>query len=263
MKSPANLVKQIFSTLCLTMMATTTHAISPSKLDPTQHDWHFKVTPYLWAINMDGTTQLGNTRAHIDESFGDILKHLSLAGMIWLEADKDNFGIFFNGMYSVLKDSAKDGAISLDAKSRFGLFAGGVSYRFPISMQFALSPYVGARYTVNDNSLTASAGSTAINLSDNQSWTDPIVGVRALYQFDQAWSLTVAGDVGGGTNLSTDHSYNLLGLIGYQPQSIMRNTSVYLGYRLLKQLYETGNGSSKFLWNMKIAGPLLGVEFRF
>jgi hypothetical protein len=232
----------------------------PATLQPAT--WQFHVTPYLWALNMDGTTQIGTTRAHVDESFSDILNHMDFGGMLWLEANKGRFGVFINALYAKLTDTAQDGIIDFDATAKFGLFSGGLSYKFPINTQFSLSPYVGFRYTLNNNSLTASIPGLTGRFSKNVHWTDPIVGARADYQFTNAWSVMVAGDVGG-TNMSTDNSYNVMGLAGYSPQTMWTNTTMFVGYRILKQLYETGSGSSEYVWNMRLAGPLVGVDIRF
>lgn len=233
---------------------------SPPAYSAETSDWHFRIAPYLWAINMNGTTQLGTRRVHIDESFSDILKDLDYAGMLWLEADKGNVGIFLNALYSVLSDSAQDGILSLNAKAHFGLISGGISYLIYQRNGFAFTPYAGFRYTLNDNKLTASIPSLQITLKDNQHWIDPLIGARLLYQFNAPWSFTLAGDIGG-TNTSTDFSYNWLALLGYHPQTRLKCATFYAGYRLLGQNYQRGTGASTYVWKVKIAGPILGVAF--
>ena len=240
--------------------AANNHAATSENLSATS--WHYRIAPYLWLINMDGSSQIGMTRGHIEQNFGDILSHLSFAGMVWLEADKGNLGIFLNSMYSVLKDTAHSGALTLDATSRFGLFTGGVSYKTYQSTYWSVVPFIGFRYTLNDSQLKASIPSVTVNEKDNQSWVDPLIGLRIIYAFNKAWSATLEGDVGG-TSTTTDYSYNVNALIGYHPQTTKLNTTVYLGYRLLDQNYQTGSGVNTFVWNMRIAGPIMGVAFDF
>jgi hypothetical protein len=225
-------------------------------------DWHYRVIPYVWMINMDGTTQIGRRRAHINQNFGDILSHLSFAGMIWLEAEKGNLGIFLNSLYSVLKDTAHDGALSLDAKNRFGLFTAGVSYKVYQANNLSLIPFAGFRYTLNDNQMAASTPAITVNAKDNQNWIDPLVGARLIYAFHKAWSGTLEVDIGG-TSATTDYSYNVNALVGYHLHTVMTHTTIYFGYRLLDQNYQTGNGSGTYVWNMRIAGPILGIAFDF
>jgi len=54
-----------------------------------------------------------------------------------------------------------------------------------------------------------------------------------------------------------------MGFFGYKPNanSLFRNTTTYLGYRLLYQHYQTGSGASLYEWNMHIFGPVLGLAF--
>lgn len=242
--------------------ATTTHVKTPAVNLAPDTNWHFRIAPYLWGIHMDGTTQIGKRRAHVDESFSNILHHLDFAGMIWLEADKENFGIYVNSMYAILSDSATDGPLSLNAKSHFGIFAAGISYKVYQHNGFSFIPYAGFRYTLNNNRLTLSIPFFSINAKKNVNWTDPLIGARLLYQFNRPWSATLAGDIGG-TNTTTNYSYDITGLIGYHPQTVMTYTTIYFGYRVLDQNYQTGNGKSKYVWDMKIGGPLLGVAFDF
>lgn len=232
--------------------------------------WHIQIAPYVWALNMNGTEQIGTVRAHLDQSFSDILDHLNIAGMLWLDANKGRFGIFLNALYSSLSDNVSDGLGSVDTTVKFGLYSAGLSYQIyqhcfggicsADSGSFTIDPFVGARYTVNDLSATLSIPSLGINIrdSDNQSWVDPIIGARLGLNFNRAWSFLFSGDVGG-TNINNHFSYNLVGLFGYKPQTRFTNTTVYLGYRLLDQHYESGSGTNYFDWNMKIFGPLVGV----
>lgn len=224
--------------------------------------WHFRVAPYLWALNMGGTTQIGTRRAHVDESFSDLLSNLDVAGMLWLEADKGNLGIYLNSLYAVISDGASDGPLSLHAKARFGLFAAGISYIVYQTSHLSISPYAGVRYTINHNSLTLNTPIGDATGKKNVNWTDPLIGARFIYQFNKAWGLTLAGDIGG-TNATTDYSYDLTGLIAYHPQTVMTYTTIYLGYRQLDQNYQTGSGTNKYVWDMKIRGPLLGIAFDF
>jgi hypothetical protein len=231
--------------------------------------WKFNVAPYLWAINMNGTVQTGPVRAHVDDSFQELLQHLNIGGMLFLEANRGKFGIFGNAVYSVVSTDGKDGPLKSTSKNKFGIFSGGVSYavhQFCFSSacdqnSLTVEPYAGFRYTLNDTTVTLQ-DLPIVNLrsSNNQKWTDPIVGARLRYLMTKAWSLTLAGDIGG-TNAKTQHSYNVIGLLGYKPQSTWKNTNIYLGYRVLDQYYKNGQGEKYFLWNMKISGPVLGINF--
>lgn len=224
--------------------------------------WQFQIAPYVWAIGMNGTTQIGTRRVHIDASISDILSHLDYAGMLWLEANKENLGLFLNIVFATLSDDATDGPLTMSARTHYSLYTAGLSYTVYHANGWNISPYTGLRYTHNKVSLNAATPTVNFYLSDNQRWIDPILGARFIYQFNQAWSLTAAGDVGG-TNTSGHYSYNILGLLGYVPQSLSTHPTIYLGYRMLSQTYLTGHDSGTYLWDMKLSGPMLGIAFNF
>lgn len=108
-----------------------------------------------------------------------------------------------------------------------------------------LEPYVGFRYAENDVTLKFDLPSDNFTLKNNQYWTDPIIGARVISQFSNGFEINVAGDIGG-LNHSTQYSYNIMALLGYQPQTMWKNTRFYAGYRLLDQYYKHGNGLQRF-----------------
>jgi hypothetical protein len=255
----ASFQKKFFITVILLLLAPLVHADTP---------WQFEVAPYLWALNMDGKTSVGPTTATINESFNDILKHLNFAGMLYATAHKDNFGLYFNGIYAVTSDSGTFttplGGININVKNKYGIFGGGLSYiiynhLFSNQSILQFEPILGARYTLNNTKLTLNQ----FSVSKNVNWTDPVIGLKARFDFNPRWSITLMGDLGG-TSTSTDYSYSASGLIGYQPSTpSLKHVSTYLGYRLLKQKYITGSGIHYYQWNMRLFGPLLGVALHF
>lgn len=235
----------------------TTHSSHPLA-NPTT-PWIMDIAPYLWAINMHGSLQLGPERLSISQSFSDLMKHFQGGGMIWLNAHHDRFGLFANVLYSSLRDRQTLLDIPLSAHNNFGLFSAGVSYALleqKINNKLlSVELLAGARYTMNDTTLNV----LALSSKSNQRWTDPIVGARMSYLFNAHWQILAEGDVGG---INNHHSYDLQGYIGYTPKQTLthHNTTVYLGYRLLHQKYSSGSGLNLYVWNMNISGPLLGIK---
>jgi hypothetical protein len=226
-------------------------------------DWQFEVTPYLWALNMKGNVGVGPLNAHIDETFGDIFKHLDWAAMVYATAHQDRFGIYGNAMYASLSDSGSFGPISINATNHYGIFGAGISYiayqhRITWQSNYNLEPYLGARYTINNTTLKISR----FSISDNKHWTDPVVGLRLNYALDRQWSIRLAGDVGG-TNTTTHYSYSATGLLGYTPRTTWTNTTTSLGYHYLVQHYQTGRGLNFYNWDMRLFGPVLAFSIRF
>jgi len=264
------LSKLVLTSLLSAICATTGHATATANTYAkisTDDNWQFTVAPYLWAISMNGTVQVSNRRAHVDQSFSDILSEMDIGGMVWLDASKGKWDIFLNALYAKLSDSSNDGILRVSATDKFGILGGGVSYQiykacFENQSSLAIEPYAGFRFTVNNTTVKASIPGITLQKSENQNWTDPILGAKFIYAMTKAWSLTFAGDLGG-TNTSSDYSYNIFGAVGYTPQTMWTNTTTYLGYRILDQHYVTGSGTGYYNWNMKLTGPVFGVAFRF
>ncbi len=66
--------------------------------------WQFEITPYLFAISLDGTTGVAGVTADVDVSFDDLLDNIDSAFMFVFEARKGPWGLGFDGMYSKLED---------------------------------------------------------------------------------------------------------------------------------------------------------------
>ncbi len=229
--------------------------------------WKFEIAPYLWAINMNGSVGIGPRQTHISESFSDLIKYFKGGGMLWLSANKDKFGLFANAVYADLsKNTNVDtliGPYTIRSTNKYGVYTLGASYavyqqRNKNCSLFSVEPYIGLRYTHNSASLKIL--NTAISFSDNQGWTDPLIGMRLRYNM-QGWRFMLAGDVGG-TNFNDHNSINLNGLIGYNPCAAKWFT-FYVGYKYLYQKYITGSGNDYFAWNMRLFGPLVGFSIGF
>jgi hypothetical protein len=253
------IIKMVFAFSALLL---TTPSFADYKM--TEDAWKVEIAPYIWAISMNGTVQTGPLRAHVDETFGDIFRHLNVAAMIYADISKDNLTLFANIMYAVLTDNGSNNIVSVHVRNKFGVFTGGLSteiYKMYFANQVSalgFDPYIGFRTTLNNVSARLVVGPYTLNATNNQNWTDPIIGLKLPLTLNKAWSIVLAGDIGG-MNATTQYSYNVQGLLGYKPQSHWTNTTVYLGYRLLDQHYQHGAGLSFNDWNMKIQGPLLGL----
>lgn len=243
----------------LAIFALNSHAFADTS---TNNSWQFTVAPYLFAVNMNGTVGIGSETANVSQSFGDIVRHLNFGGMIFLSAAYGKWAISLNSLYASVSNSVSIGPYTATGKNNFGLFTPTLSYtayqtNFNNSgSKFAISPYIGARTTVNNSKLTIAN----ITVSDNQTWTDPIIGATLNYGYCN-WSAILFGNIGG-TSSNTDYSYDVSGYIGYNPSSF-KVATFYGGYQYLRQKYSTGSGLNAFAWNMKLFGPVVGVAFTF
>lgn len=237
---------------------------SVNALEKNDDTWTFEIVPYLWATNMNGSVQIAQRRGSVSQSFSEILSDLDAGGMLWLSAKKDGVGVFLNSLYVQLSQDSNVGPFTATAQSNMGIFAGGVSfeaYHHPFAnsvTSMTLEPYFGGRYTSSDNTLKIAG----FSFSENRAWVDPIIGTRLRLDFNRCWLALFAADVGG-INLATQKSYDLNAFLGYKPQTVLTNSTWYAGYRVLYQDYVTGSGVSKYVWDMRLFGPVLGVSFGF
>ena len=93
------------------------------------------------------------------------------------------------------------------------------------------------------------------NESADKSWTDPIVGLRGRWNYDERWFLAGRGDIGG-FGVGSDFTWTLQASVGYQ---ITDALSAEIGYRYMDTDYSDG----AFLYDMAEAGLYLGMGYRF
>ena len=95
--------------------------------------------------------------------------------------------------------------------------------------------------------------------SGSKQWVDPFIGLRAGFQLTKDFMVAFRGDVGG-FKVGSKFSWNASGYFGYK---VLEMVSLLAGYRALYVDYESGSGNSKFVWDVTMHGPAVGVTFRF
>ena len=235
--------------------------------------WRFTVAPYFWGTSMDGKAGVQDIETDVDISFGDILKDVSIALMVYGEARKDKFGFFVAPFYVRLHDK-NSGPIDSRTTNQSVMMGGGAFYRLaewqtgegadgnPLTI--AVEPYIGARLTYMRLEIELSQGSGPIPNSalpqedKSRVWVDPIVGTRVGMDLTENWSLFAEGDVGG-FGVGSDFSWQTMGYLGYRGSAFGVPTTYVVGYRALSQDYDKDD----FKWDVTQHGPMLGAAFHF
>ena len=126
-------------------------------------------------------------------------------------------------------------------------------YRFSEGTH-TLEALAGIRYT----SLEVDVDVVGVppKLEESQDWVDPIVGARYNYSITEKWTALLRGDIGG-FGAGSDFTWNLAGLIHYQP---LKHVGLVGGYRVLDVDYEDGSGINKFKYDVRMNGPILGLN---
>ncbi|MNZ14716.1 hypothetical protein D3C78_316460 [compost metagenome] len=226
--------------------------------------WAVKVTPYLWATRMHGSTQIRELpEAKLDMSFSDILDTLDAGFMGAVEFQHGRWGILIDSMYMKTSDSisvAGPGRSRADADVRISqtMLTGALAYRW-LDSAATSDGFVGVRYMrIHETlDLDASVLGTTANLDHEQSvdWTEPFIGLRGRVPLSTNLAMVASGDVGGfglGSDLTTQA---LLGL----SYALSDAFDAELGFRYMKVDYDKGN----LVYDMENEGPYLGMSYHF
>lgn len=242
--------------------------------------WVIQVTPYVWATGLEGDVspfRQGPT-VRVDKSFSEVMEDLEVAGFVNIWARRDRLVLSGDVMYVSTAGSGSTGRLpaihlpgtggTLPAGSE--LSAGVRSKQFMFTVQagtriidepgFTLDALGGLRYWKISNEATISAhspglGTIRLRHDENFSWADPLIGLRAFAHVNDRLSVQTQADIGGfgaGSNLT----WSVLATLNY---SFSDRLSASAGYRVLKVDYEhKGN-----VFNTRLAGPVLGLTYRF
>ena len=100
-------------------------------------DWPFTVTPYLWALSLDGDVTVKGRKSEAEVESKDILDEMNEGLMIEAEARKNRWGLFVNPLLAQLEARPS----SLDVEVDVAVVSFGGSYRLG---PWDLSSHAGA-----------------------------------------------------------------------------------------------------------------------
>jgi len=116
--------------------------------------------------------------------------------------------------------------------------------------------------TLDRNGLTIS-GNRAIASSGSVDWVDPFVGARLRHQLAPGEEIVVRGDVGG---FGVGSQFTWQAIATYNWQLCVANgipIDGYAGFRALSADFSQGSGTSRFVYDNTMYGPVLGATMRF
>jgi len=125
-------------------------------------------------------------------------------------------------------------------------------YRFPFDSQ-SVDLLAGVRYYSADTRLEPTS------LSADESWIDPLVGVRWNWAISDKWSTSLRGDIGG-FGIGSDLSAQAVAVVDWHP---WQHVSIFGGMRALRVQYETDKGADNYELDLTVWGPLVGLSFRW
>ncbi len=222
--------------------------------------WTFTVAAYGWLAGLKGNVGAGGRTAHVDASIGDVLSNFDIGVMGLAEARYQRFGVFTDFNYVRLSASSDTpfGALasSADLTVHSLMWTAAAEYRVVETPEASVDAFAGFRlYSLkNELDFNGPGALAGVSLSDQQTWADPIVGLKARYSITPQLYLTGWGMVGGA--VSADVTWDVMAAAGYQ---FSDKFSAVLGYRASGVDYEKDG----FVYDTVQQGPLIGAVWRF
>jgi hypothetical protein len=223
--------------------------------------WAFQLTPYVWFASLKGhvATLPGLPPASVDVSFSDILENTDEAVMLAAEARHGRVGIVAELTYLGLSANGNTpGALFGKAEANVDtLFATAAGFYRPIATEAAtVDVLAGARIWYVDTELKLTSGLLpGRQTQEDETWADPLVGVRASLDLGRGFFISGLADIGG-FGVASDYTWEVLGTVDYRFRDW---GSARVGYRHLEVDYKNGG----FVFDVEMSGPIAGLSFRF
>ena len=218
---------------------------------------YFRVTPYIWALSLDGATGLPTGEdLPIDASFSDLLDNLNMALMVDLEWNTSSDWFFLlDGMWASLEsDISTPGPLPLTGTAEIDMFLWDALVGY--SLNENLGAYIGAR--LYDQEVTIKTGGIAPDVTIGDDWTDFIIGVRVFGSLGENWSM--GGRLDGAISGDSDSAINLQFIFA---RHFGENMHLNLGWRYYDVDYESGTGLDRYKWDVAHSGPIIGWSWEF
>ena len=232
----------------------------PAQAEDTSSEgaWEFALAPfYLWAVSLDGEVVVGPQGSSVSMDFGDIFDNLEAVFIVHFETIyKKKYGLLFDTNFINLGDTATTPAtdINIDLEATVAELL--PYYRWS-NGDHRLDFMAGILYSRVAQDVSFSAALPKIDVTED--WVDPLIALRWSWEFADRWGLVVKGGVGG-FGVSSDSVWEGSGLLTYQP---WKHAQFILGYRAVGIDYETGVEPTRFVYDITMAGPVFGLNFKW
>ena len=215
--------------------------------------WTVELTPYLWAAGLDGNTAADGAGSEIDTDYKFFsLDNLDFALGAAVEARKGRWGVLGDAMYVEFSD-AFDRAPNSEVELSGGVFdmvgLMAASNGRPLELVFGLR-YVALKSTVDIAPIPRADA--------RESWLDPLIGLRFVYDFNDRWSVALRGDVGGAgiSSHSSDLATNVSAIFGWH---LNDKLTLRGGYRMLQMDFD----GDDLVLDATLQGYVFGASWAF
>ena len=227
--------------------------VTPGVVNAQQSEgWSFRITPYLWAVGLDGTTAALGQDVAVDVDFTDILDLLNLALMANMEFNNGTWFVVLDTQWGDLEAPIETGG-PIGGKIEIELIIMDALVGLTVHENFDI--YIGARYYDQDITVIPNM-LPSVGLGDD--WTDILVGFRVNNDFADKWSF--AGRVDAAIGGDSDSAWLLQAML---LRHFGDNKHLDLGWRYYSVDYESGSELSRFKWDVVHSGPVVGFSWEF
>lgn len=229
--------------------------------------WQYDLTIYGWYTGIDTTFKspgpLGR-EGDLEVDASDIIDNLEMTAMGTVEARYNKWSIITDVMYMDVGDDANttvtvgsDPGVPVNANVDVDVTTwvvnAGVGYDIAQENWGRFAVVGGVRYLSADiDSTFGLGGPFPVERSRSEDFWNGIVGVKGYIAAGDKWYLPYYADIGTG---DSDLTWQLFGGIGYR----FGWGDIKLGYRHI----EFDQDDEKFVQDLAMSGPIMGVTFHF
>jgi hypothetical protein len=231
------------------MMAAVALLAAAGLAQAAEEGWSFKLTPYLWAMGIDGDVGIGPVSMPVEVKFTDAVE--DPGGLLSAEARYGAWGILADVAYLKLSEEVDTLVGEFGAELDQWMLQGSVVYSVVDTGSTALDLGAGARYLSLDTTLNTPLDTADLNASEGIA--DPILVARLRQQITENFYGVLYGDIGG-FGVAADLTWQAMAAAGY---SLTEWCSVLAGHRALGYEYEKDEFSLDVVEN----GIVIGLQF--
>jgi opacity protein-like surface antigen len=233
-------------------------ACAPISALAQQSDWSYQATIYLFTPETNVSSETANGTLEGTLSFSDALENLDLAFMGTFAATNGQWSILADYNYTDLSFSNSaptSNSSGLETSLTTQFLSGFLGYRVLTTEKSIVDLAAGFRWFKTETDLTVLPGTApGRSVNVNESWTDPLIGIRARFDLADRWSGTAFFDYGGFR--SGSETWQVLLTADYE---INDRWMIRGGYRYISFEHDIDGNEFKF----DQSGPLIGATYRF
>jgi hypothetical protein len=257
-----NTMRRLFCIPLAALIATSVIGSVAHSQDASDGGWHYLIEPYVMFPNMKGEVGVGNLPpSPVDEGPEDIFENLQTGAMLYAEAHNGEWAISSDVLYMKLEADVPPSRLLNSGNVEVSQLGWELALLRRLSPLFELG--VAATYNEIEAevrlALNTLGGPVERSAGLTEDWIDPTLVARATIPLSDNWFLQGRGNIGG-FDVGSELTWQAQVDVGYRVSDLLLLT---LGYRVIDIDYDNGSGRDRFVYDMRIFGPVLRLGFNF